>query len=308
MNNCKINQGNVLDDIYTSTADLETDVYLVELSARFSVISCAPRSKRLVLGADISEILSFNISHKLRKYLFSYEPRPIVIPTLAGDALILPQLFSSSRLFAMVFFKHSKPDALLRIASSERFDARVGLLESRDLSKMSKWDEPLADRLDSVLNIADNMLEKSLISVIDDRECIVEKCNMLFDNIALLTGVRVNLSVEEDVLADECFDAKLFSAFCLSMILLGARYAKADTADARIFQKDFGLSVSISFESAKKISRVLNPDIAHFNAISDANNMIFYLSFERGRCEMSFTPARKDWSLLELKFPSEFTI
>ena len=79
-------------------------------------------------------------------------------------------------------------------------------------------------------------------------------------------------------------------------------------ADIRIFQKDFGTSVSIAFPSDKKISRVLNLDIAHFNAISDINNMIFESSFADGRFEVSFTPSRKDWSLLELKFPNELTI
>ena len=308
MNDCKINQENIQDNGTSVKAELMADIYLVELSEGFSVISCAPRSRKLIQGADISEILSFNVSHELRKYLLSYATLPIVIPTFVGDALILPQLFASARLFLMVFFKHSKPDALLRIAASDRFEGRVNVIEARDVSKMSKWDEPLANRLESVLNIAENILEKSLISVVDDSESIVEKCNMLCENISMLTGVRVNVFVDDNVLPDECFDARLFNSFCLSMLVLCSRCAKADTADVRVFKKDFGVSVTISFESARKISRVLNPDVAHFNAISDANNMIFYSSFEDGRFEVSFTPARKDWSLLELKFPEEFII
>lgn len=308
MSDYKINQENVSNNTSFDTTELMADIYLVELSAKFSVISCAPRSRRLVEGSDISEILSFKMSHELRKYLLSYGERAIVIPTLVGDALILPQLFASSRLFAMVFFKHSKPDALLRVAASERFEGRVGVIDTCELSKMSKWDEPLADRLDSVLNIADNILEKSLIRVVDNTKDIVEKCNRLFENISILAGVKINTLIDDDVLPDECFDAKLFSAFCLSMLMMCGRYAKADSADVHLFKKDFGISVSISFASAKKISRVLNPDVAHFNAISDANNMIFYSSFESGRFEVTFTPSRKDWSLLELKLPSEFTI
>lgn len=308
MNCCKINQENILANITSVTAELMADVYLVELSERFSVISCAPRSRRLVEGSDISEILSFEVSHELRKYLLSYGETPIVIPTLAGDALVLPQLFASSRLFVMVFFKHSKPDALLRIAASEKFADRVGLIEVRDLSKMSKWDEPLADRLNTVLNIVDNINEKSLIKIVDRHEDIVEKCNILFKNLSMLTGVLVNLCVDDNIIADESLDAKLFISFCISMLMLCQRYAKTDVADVHVFKKDFGISISISFTSAKKISRVLNPDLAHFNAVSDANNMIFYSSYDSGRFEVTFTPARKDWSLLELKVPSEFTI
>ena len=308
MSDCKINQENIESVTASVTSELMADLYLVELSEGFSVISSAPRSRRLVEGSDISEILSFKVSHELRKYLLSYGEVPIVIPTFVGDALVLPQLFASSRLFAMVFFKNSKPDALPRIAVSERFSGRVGVIETHELSKMSKWDEPLADRLEGVLDVADKILDASLISVVDDNERTAQRCKLLFEGISGLVGVRINLSVDGDVSPDECFDARLFCAFCLSMILLGARYAKADAADVRVFKKHFGVSVSISFASARKISRVLKPAVAHFNAISDANNMIFYSSFDGGRFEVTFTPSRKDWSLLELKLPSDFTI
>ena len=306
MNNGKINQENIMNNKTSAIDFAMADVYLVELSERFSVVSCAPRARKLLVGSDASEILSFKVSHDLRKYLLAYGERPVVIPTLVGDALVLPQFFASSRTFALVFFKNSKPDALLRIAASERFSGRVEAFETSDLGRMSKWDEPLADRLDFVLNIAENIFNKSLISFIDDSKNITEKCNILFENISLFTGVSANVSVEDGVLADDCFDARLFNSFCISMLMLGKRYAKSDVADVRVFQKDLGLSVSISFASARKISRVKNPEVAHFNAISDANNMIFSSSFDGGRVEVSFTPARKDWSYLELKAPDCF--
>ena len=303
MYNCKINnEGGALHG-----APLGVDLYLVELTGRFSVISSAPRSRRLVLGSDISEILSFTVSHKLREYLLSYGEKPLVIPTLAGDALILPQPFASSRLFAMVFFKQEKADALMRVAESKEFEGRVDIIGTGEVGKLSKWDAPLAERLGAVLNIADNIFNKSLITAIDDADTIVEKCKLLFGDILALTGVEVNLSIDDNVSPDDSFDAKLFSSFCLSLLMLAQRCAISG-ADIRIFQKGFGTSVGIAFSSNKKISRALNPDVAHFYAISDINNMIFESTFEDGRYEVSFTPARKDWSLLELKFPNELTI
>ncbi len=286
------------------------DVYLVELSSRFSVISCAPRSRRLVLGSDISEILSFNVSHELRKYLLSYGKTPVVIPTFVGGALILPQLFASSRLFLMVFFKNERPDALARVASLPAFLGRVELLAyGGECRKVTKWDESLSERLDAFLNITESILSDSAeISAVDSAESVLEKCRVLFDGIFELTGVSADISVADDICLDESFDAKLFSAFCISTLMLCARHARSDSAEVRIFQKGLGVTVGISFASGKKISRVLNPDVAHFCAISDANNMIFESRFECGCYETVLTPARKDWSLLELKFPSEFTI
>ena len=305
MSGFQTNQENILAE-YSS--EIMADVYLVELSNRFSVISCAPRSRRLLQGADISEILSFDVSHELRKYLLSYGEMPLVIPTFVGDALILPQLFASSRLFLMAFFKRERPRALARVATSERFSGRVELLGGGEFGKPTKWDKPLADKLAFLLDVTDDIMTGSKIGFLEDDDVKLGKLDVLFSAISELTGVRAELSVADGIRFDECFDSGLFNAFCLSTFMLCGRYAKSEVAEVRIFQKDFGLTVGISFSSAKRISRVSNPDVAHFAAISDANNMIFESRFERGRYETVFTPARKDWSLLELKFPSEFTI
>lgn len=308
MKDCKIHHENMMIDNQPATDFAMADVYLVELTDKFSVISGAPRSRRLLVGSDVSEILTFQVSHDLRKYLLAYGDMPVIIPTASGDALVLPQVFSSARVFALVFFKGIKPESLLRVAASERFEGRVGLLEVGDRGRMSKWDEPLASRLELVLDVAENIFKKSLISTLDDRAGLIENIHILFDSISRLIGVCADVSIEDSVLADECFDPKLFNAFCLAMLMLGERYANADEADVRVFMRELGLSVSISFASAKRITRVKNPELAHFNAISDANNMIFASSCEDGRFEVTFTPARKDWSFLELKVPSDFII
>ena len=290
------------------SGELMLDVYLVELSNRFTVISAPPRSRRLLLRSDISDILSFTMSHELRKYLLSYGEQPIIIPTLAGDALVLPQLFATCRIFAMVFFKCERTGALLRLAESEQFCERVACLGECEQTKSQKCDGALADRLSLVLDIADRLLCGARVCAVDTKEESTAKFNMLFDTVADILGISVNLSVDDDAIPDECFDAGLFNSFCISTLLMAQRYSGAESADVHILRRDFGLSVAISFESHKKISRVSNPDIAHFAAIAEANNMIFESSFEDGRYETCFTPARKDWSLLELKFPSNFEV
>ena len=300
-NDCKINHENSFENMREKM--FLADVYLVELSDRFSVISCSSSSRKLVRSGDFSEILSFKNLHLLRKYLFSYGVDPIVIPTFIGNALILPNLYPSSRLFMVVFFKNEKKDALIRVASSKRFEGRVGFFEQVPQGRIRKWDEPLAEQLDFALNIANDISENSLFNVIDTRESIVEKSNLLFENISYITGVKISLDIDDDVLCDDCFDAKLFSAFLLTIIMLCRKSSKDKLARVRLFQKNFGLSVMVTFDSGKKLSRYLNPEIAHFNAISDANNMIFESSFSKGSYEVAFTPARKDWSLLELKLP-----
>ena len=299
---------NSKEDKKNLSGELMADVYLVELTNRFSVISAPPRSRRLLLRSDISEILSFNVSHELRKYLLSYGEQPIIIPTLVGDALVLPQLFAACRTFAMVFFKGERTGALLRIAESERFCERALRLGECENTRVGRRDGVLADELSSVLDVADRLLCGTVISAVDTKDEITAKFNMLFDTVADILGISVNLSIDADAEPDECFDSGLFNSFCISMLLMAQRYSGAESVDVHILRRDFGLSVEISFESLKKISRVSNSEIAHFAAISEANNMILESSFEGGRYKTCFTPARKDWSLLELKFPSNFEV
>ncbi len=283
------------------------DLYLVELSGGLSVIATAGSSRKLTRGTDLSEILDFSVSDALRKYLLSYGEKPIVIPTFIGSALIFPQVFSSSRIFGVVFFKKEKRGTLLRIASAKGFEGRVGFLEETEEGRIRKWDEPLAEDLNNVLNIADAIMKNAEMTVFDGAPVLVEKLDSLIGILSEIVGISVELHIDEGIVADDGFDRKLFTAFALMMLSLAKSY-HALAVRVRVYQKDFGLTAAFSFESTKPLSRVTSREIAHFNAISDANNMIFECDFKDGVSEITFTPSRKDWSLLELKFPNDIIL
>ena len=284
------------------------DTYLVELSSLgLLVISSTASSRKLTKGSNLSDILDFEVSDALRKYLLSYGEQPVVIPTLVGNALILPQVFSSSRIFGVIFFKKEKKGALLRIAAADTFEGRVGVLGEAERGRIRKWDEPLASDLDRVLSIAEDILERSKVVPFDTYETLTEKLGSLFALISEITGVSVELELDDTAQAGEDFDRKLFAVFALMMLQL-AHSLHVSSVNVRIYQKSFGLTAAVSFKSAKPISRVSSREIAHFNAISDANNMIFECLSGDGTVERAFKPSRKDWSHLELKFTSDIIL
>ena len=297
-----------IQTLHSECRERVADVYLVELSSLgLSVISATASSRKLTKGADLSDILDFTVSDALRKYLLAYGNRPVVIPTLVGSALILPQVFASSRIFGVVFFKKEKKGALLRIATSDTFEGRVGALGEAERGRIRKWDEPLAEDLNRVLCILDDILDRSEVSPLDGYEILEARLGSLFALLSDFTGVSVELDIDATAQAGEDFDRKLFAVFALVMLQL-AHSHRASTVNVRIYQKSFGMTVAFSFKCAKQICRMSSREIAHFNAISDANNMIFECISGDGGVEIAFTPCRKDWSLLELKFPDDIIL
>lgn len=219
------------------------------------------------LGGSLLEILDTDTKDVLRERLFSFDSTPFKITTRLGEATVYNSIFHSSLLFIVQF-------------KNDEFATDIACLEQ-----------------DSMLSNAppSNALYKRVIEISEFCGCPV--------------NVTIDESKVDEPLYDEListFDMPLFTAFLISILLLARRASRDRHAEIKIKEEKESPLISVSFEpldssvtSYEELSPLIN--------ISEQLHLLFYRKYENGKIEISFKPVRKNWALLGIKTPLDFT-
>ena len=155
------------------------------------------------------------------------------------------------------------------------------------------------------------------ISCLDSNRLLTESidkealCAQALD-ISELCGcpIRINANdfdddFTEDSLLSE-FDFPLFTAFLINALLLARRTSKNREAEVILETKEESPYVSVIFEPTGDLSDVYG-ELSSISSLSEQLRVVFTRSVSNGKLKVTISPTRRNWALLGIKTPFEFS-
>ncbi len=243
------------------------DLYLIDGAMGATVISSRCGAGGLDLGDSLLKILDVEEADKLQKYLTSFSAEPFTLKTTLGDATVYGATYPSSLLFVVRFQRseHNNdedyPSLLSALCDPKRF--------------LCGFDEFSGERM---------LEEAELLSLL---------CGCPLD-----ISLKNNFVYEEEPTAE--LDFALYVAFVTALLLYARKEAKERCAKLNIEINEKSPLVSLSLEPMSSPERTPR-ELLSLLSIAERLNIQFYTASENGILTVSFSPLRKDWSLLGIK-------
>ena len=286
------------------------DIYLVNVLEKFCISAKRESIDKGFKKRSFAELLNKETFVFLKEYLFSYPDKPLLIPTNEGYALVWGNIFPSTRMFFVDFFKAKDEEIFLKAVSLDFLDDIV-LFDPLEKSSgnRSKNTRYVFDGLNYVMNNIETLFSKPESKMLISGAWCGEKLKWYIESAAALAGCKVDAYILPDVAFTPEFDTYMFGTYLLSMLLLCNRCGKTKCADITATSCKEGLAIEVSFELSSDFptSSVASlPEISPFTYLARKNNMMFDYLCKDNLLSVKFCPVRKDWSLIEVKSYLEF--
>lgn len=282
------------------------DVYVLNYLEYFSVVAKRDSSGKLVHGSSFCEILNVEERSELKTYLYDERTAPLILRTDIGTAIVSKYLAPSTLLFIVSFLCSEKNGELLKLISKgkirevilpsfyDKFDGRI------------TNSKRLTSEFEFVMNNLNNLIEYPKIVKNIAPKNTVENFKNVVSSISDFCGCSVTVDYNAELVCDSTFDVCAFKGFLISMFMLARRRAFDRHAKLELASCSEGISARVIFLTDKNEELRSCSEIFVFRDIAERNNMLFEAAVENGVVNVRFCPTRKDWSLIELKSPSDF--
>lgn len=280
------------------------DFYLVSYIDSFSVIARRDGGNRLIHGDNFFEFIDVIDRTQLKTYVYSDNEQPLVLRTDLGTAIINKYFVPSTLLYSVFFLRDEEDGHLADILLRSKPDFVCfpeHYAPNDDGVKISK---DLIAKARSVLDNYKTLIKDTFVPMDSAPRITVEKLYDVIEGISRFSGCAVDVSVDAEIICTETFDLVSFKSFLLAMLMLARRESISRSATVKVESFGCDVSVRVSFDSVG--SAINYPEVEHFLDFADRNNMFFEPYGGYGGFSVRFAPARKDWSLLELKAYVDF--
>ena len=251
----------------TKTKIFNDDIYLIDTSSDCSVVSSRHGKDRLSHVDNFLDVIDKSDRGRLFSWLVSFDKETLELNTKVGKATLYNGLFPSTMMFVAQF------------KNSEGAEDIPCLISSALMTSVPT---------------KDNLCEQAL--------AIAELCGCAVEIDA--DGFEDTSSNEDDLVSE--FDFPLYSAFLINLLLLARRAAKTREAKIILKTKEENPHVSVSFELADGHTDVYG-ELSSMSNISEQLRLLFLRDLENRHLTVTLSPIRKDWALLGIKTPFEFT-
>lgn len=281
------------------------DLYIIDAASGYSVLSSRASSGRKTDGSRFTELLNARRRDIMKKYMTSFDSRPLLIKTSLGYAFVINGIFPSS-LLGVVIIPHTDKETFVSLASRGLFDDCIAGHEEFPIGN----DKPLTDSEQihiATINSTFDRFKPCLIDFVQnmghdysnsDFGLILKK---QIYRLSALCGCPVTLECDGEPEFRRNFDYQIFTAY-LMLSMLGARQV---APDRKIYVKlenlKAGPCVSVRFASMPHLTEPLPRELVVLINIADRLNIIFEYLIKEDSVFMRLCPVRKDWSLYELK-------
>ncbi len=296
--------------VYVTCDDINNRIisdncYVFDVTRGSRIVAKRSSGDSPAIGDCFSNLLNINEREILKDYVVAFEPRPLLLDTSIGYAIIYGNLYPTSLICPAVFPMADK-NAVLRAAMSGKYGEFFIPSAPRSFGKAGRKDIVAGEALAALHEMCGNCLSNNFFSKYSENVNIADLLIERVCNLAVFSGCAVKCLSEESIMCKASFDMPLFTAFILLSFLLCRRMAKRREAVVTLENISEGPAACVEFEPLPDMSEDIIPEVSTISGITDRLNMIFERSCTRELIRLKLCPVRKDWSYLELKSPAVF--
>ena len=282
------------------------DIYAVDVSRGFSVVAHRCATARFVAGDDFRRALTPEEAEELRKYLVSFEARPMLLNTEQGAAIIYADAFPSTLNFLVCYPDSDRDYALSTLAAlAPELDIFVPPIYRAE-EAAAKPDKKTEENIRRSMLRVESVFKRDELALASCGRAFADTLKRSVFDTAALAGCRVGLKCPLDIALGEGFDCYLFKIFLLLFFMTARENTYERRATVELKNGFEGLVIRAECELfAERIYKIM-PLFNSVSAFSERYNIRCSCTLEQNRAEIEICPVRKDWSLLDLKSSFNF--